>query len=59
MSKRAQLRVDRAIKPRGGGTCVPKISIEKGGARSCSTCGAKAQTAKTMMLCGRTGRLPK
>jgi hypothetical protein len=38
--------------------CAPKITVGKGGARSCSTCGAKAATSKTIMLCARTGRLP-
>lgn len=38
--------------------CKPKITLEKGGSRSCSTCGAKAQTSKTIMLCARTGRMP-
>ena len=51
--------IAKAIKARGVGTCSPKITADKGGARSCSTCGAKAATKKTMMLCGRTGRLPK
>ena len=46
MTKRAALK------------CQPKITVAKGGARSCSTCGAKAATAKTIMRCGRTGRLP-
>lgn len=43
----------------GAKTCKPKIVVAKGGARSCSTCGAKAQTSKTIMLCARTGRMPK
>lgn len=38
--------------------CKPKIVTAKGGARSCSTCGAKAATAKTIMRCARTGRQP-
>lgn len=38
--------------------CKPKITAVKGGARSCSTCGAKAATSKTILLCARTGRLP-
>ena len=56
---RAKQRIAKAIKVRGAGTCAPKITVDKSGARSCSTCGAKASTKKTMMLCGRTGRLPK
>lgn len=39
--------------------CKPKIVVEKSGARRCSTCGARAATSKTMMLCARTGRLPR
>ena len=50
--------IDKAIKARASATCVPKITVGKAGARSCSTCGAKAATAKTIMLCARTGRLP-
>lgn len=38
--------------------CKAKITTAKGGARSCSTCGAKAQTAKSVLVCARTGRLP-
>lgn len=55
-----QRAINRVIKARGaaGAVCVPKIVIGKGGARSCSTCGAKAATSKTIMLCARTGRLP-
>ncbi len=53
-----QRAINRAIKARAGGQCTPKITVGKAGARSCSTCGAKAQTAKTIMLCARTGRLP-
>lgn len=55
-----QRAINRVIKARGatGAQCVPKIIVDKGGARSCSTCGAKAATSKTIMLCGRTGRLP-
>jgi ribosomal protein S14 len=46
-------------KARAVAKCQPKIAVVKGGARSCSTCGAKAATSKTIMLCARTGRLPK
>lgn len=53
-----QRAIAKAVKARAGARCIPKITVEKGGARSCSTCGAKAQTAKTIMLCARTGRLP-
>lgn len=53
-----QRQIAAAIKARGGAVCVPKIVIGKGGARSCSTCSAKAATGKTIMLCARTGRLP-
>jgi len=52
-----QRAIGRAIKARAGAVCTPKIVVAKAGARSCSTCGAKAQTAKTIMLCARTGRL--
>lgn len=52
-------RVRAAIKPRPGKKCVPKIVTGKDGARSCSTCGARAATAKTIMLCARTDQLPK
>jgi hypothetical protein len=41
-----------------GAVCNPKIVVLKGGARECTTCKAKASTAKTIMLCARTGRLP-
>jgi hypothetical protein len=59
-SARTKLRaINAAIKQRAGGQpCAAKIVVGKGGARSCSTCGAKAATAKTIMLCARTGRLP-
>ena len=55
-----QRAINRVIRARGAtdAKCVPKITVGKGGARSCSTCGAKAATSKTIMLCGRTGRLP-
>lgn len=53
-----QRAIGKAIKARAGATCVPKITVGKGGARGCSTCGAKASTGKTIMLCARTGRLP-
>lgn len=39
--------------------CEPKITTDKGGASSCSTCGAKAATRKTTMRCARTGKPPK
>lgn len=54
---RQRVKVGNGARDRGE-PCVPKITIGKGGARSCSTCGAKAATAKTIMLCARTGRLP-
>lgn len=53
-----QRAITKAIKERAGATCNPKITVGKTGARSCSTCGAKAATGKTIMLCARTGRLP-
>ena len=55
-----QRAINRVIRARGAtdAKCVPKITVEKGGARGCKTCGARAQTAKSVMLCGRTGRLP-
>ena len=53
-----QRKINAAIKARAGATCAPKIVIAKGGAQSCTTCGAKASTAKTMLVCARTGRLP-
>lgn len=55
-----QRAINRVIKARAaaGAVCDPKITADRFGRRACSTCGAKAQTAKTIMLCGRTGRLP-
>lgn len=53
-----QRAIGKAIAVRDGATCRPKIVVAKAGARSCSTCGAKASTAKTIMLCARTGRMP-
>ena len=55
-----QRAINRVIRARGAtdAKCAPKIVIAKGGARSCTACGAKAATSKTIMLCGRTGRLP-
>lgn len=53
-----QRQITAAIKARAGAVCNPKIVVEKAGARRCSTCGARASTAKTMMVCARTGRLP-
>lgn len=57
---RAKQRINRVIKARGAtdAKCLPKITVEKGGARSCKTCGAKAATSKSVLLCGRTGRMP-
>lgn len=56
---RAKLRkITKAVKARAGAVCNPKIIFEKAGARRCSTCGARASTAKTIMLCARAGRLP-
>lgn len=59
-SLRGKMRaLQKAIADRAGGPpCDPKITVGKGGARSCSICGAKAATSKTIMLCARTGRLP-
>jgi hypothetical protein len=54
-----QRAIAKAVKARAGAKCQPKITVAKGGARSCSTCSAKAATGKTIMLCARTGRLPK
>lgn len=54
--QRALAKVIR-MKP-AGAVCTPKIVIGKGGARGCSSCGAKASTAKTVLVCARTGRLP-
>ena len=53
-----QRKIHDAIKARASAVCNPKIVIAKAGARSCSTCGAKASTGKTMLVCARTGRLP-
>jgi hypothetical protein len=55
-----QRALNRRIKAKAAAAlqCDAKISVGKGGARSCSTCGAKAATAKTIMLCARTGRMP-
>lgn len=41
-----------------GAVCKPNIVVAKAGARSCTTCGAKAMTSKSMLVCARTGRLP-
>jgi hypothetical protein len=53
-----QRAIAKAVKARAGAKCTPKIAIGKHGARACTSCGAKAATAKTIMLCARTGRLP-
>lgn len=53
-----QRAINKAIGARAGARCDPKIVVLKGGSRECTTCHAKAQTAKTIMLCARTGRLP-
>ena len=56
-----QRTITAAIKARGATGALPcklKLVVEKDGARSCSTCGARAATTKTILLCGRTGRLP-
>lgn len=55
-----QRAINRRIKAKAATAlrCDPKITVGKGGARGCSTCGAKAATSKTIMLCARTGRLP-
>lgn len=53
-----QRAIKKAIAARAGGKCTPSIVIGKHGARACTACGAKAATAKTIMLCARTGRLP-